>query len=104
MAEQIWVLGESGVLQVFDVPLPAGVQHRLDRGDLTRVHENGTPWGARHEMEPPRGDLPPDAPPLPKRADSRSVWVEFAVSQGVGREQAASMTKNELVDAFISAT
>jgi hypothetical protein len=52
------------------------------------------------EFEPPLGDLLPDAPPLPKRADSRATWVDFAVSQGMGREQAASMTKNELVEAF----
>jgi hypothetical protein len=38
VAEQMWILGENGMLHVFDVPLPPGIQHRLDRGDLTRVH------------------------------------------------------------------
>lgn len=96
----MWILGENGMLHVFDVPLPPGIQHRLDRGDLTRVREDGSPWVAEAQLAPPLGDLPPDAPPLPKRAEPRAAWVEFAVSQGMGREQAAAMTKNELVEAF----
>ena len=102
MAEQMWILGENGMLNVFDLPLPAGIQSRLDRGDLTRVNENGTPWHEPGEpvLEPPLGDLPPDAPPLPKKTENRAVWTEFAVSQGMDREEAASMTKAELIDRF----
>lgn len=102
MPEQMWIRGENGALHCMDVPLPPGIQHRLDRGDLTRVNEDGSPWHEPGEevLEPPRGDLPPDAPPLPKRTENRAVWTEFAVSQGMDRETAAGMTKAELVETF----
>lgn len=102
MAEQMWVRGENGSLQVFDVPLPLGIESRLNTGDLVRVNEDGTPWHEPGEpvVEPPRGDLPPDAPPLPKKTENRAVWTEFAVSQGMDREEAAAMTKAELIDRF----
>lgn len=98
----MWVMGENGTLQVFDVPLPLGIESRLDKGDLVRVNEDGTPWREPGEevLEPPLGDLPPDAPPLPKKTENRAVWTEFAVSQGMDREEAASMTKAELIDRF----
>jgi hypothetical protein len=106
VSEQMWIRGENGALHLMDVPLPLGIQHRLDRGDLTRVNEDGTPWAepGAEALEPPRGDLPPDAAPLPKRADNRATWTEFAVSQGMGREQAASMTKAELIELFTPQT
>lgn len=102
MAEQMWIRGENGALHLMDVPLPAGIQHRLDRGDLTRVNEDGTPWMEPGEevVEPPHGDSLPDAPPLPKRTENRAAWTEFAVSQGMDRAQAASMTKAELIEQF----
>jgi hypothetical protein len=98
----MWIRGENGAIHVMDVPLPLGIQSRLDRGDLVRVNEDGTPWHEAGfvEAEPPYGDLPPDAPALPKRAENRATWTEFAVSQGMDREQAASMTKAELIEAF----
>jgi hypothetical protein len=100
----MWIRGENGALHLMDVPLPLGIQSRLDRGDLVRVNEDGTPWHEPNfeELAPPLGDLPPDAPALPKRAENRATWTEFAVSQGMDREQAASMTKAELVDVFTS--
>ena len=99
----MWIRGENGMLNVFDLPLPPGIQSRLGRGDLTRVNEDGTPWADPDEeiLEPPLVDrLPTDAPPLPKKTDNRATWTEFAVSQGMDRETAAGMTKAELIDAF----
>jgi hypothetical protein len=102
MPEQIWIRGENGALHRMDVPLLPGIQDRLDRGDLTRVNDDGTPWiePGEEPLEPPRGDLPPDAPPLPKRTDNRATWTEFAVSQGMDRETAAGMTKAQLIEAL----
>ena len=102
MAEQMWIRGENGALHCMDVPLPPGIQDRLDKGDLVRVNEDGTPWREPDEpvLEPPHGDLPPDAPPLPKKTEPRAAWTEFAVSQGMDREEAASMTKAELIERF----
>lgn len=102
MAEQMWIRGENGMLNVFDLPLPPGIQSRLDRGDLTRVTEDGAPWTDPDEevLEPPVGDrIPTDAPPLPKKTENRAVWTEFAVSQGMDRETASGMTKAELIEA-----
>lgn len=102
VADQMWIRGENGALHCMDVPLPPGIESRLNRGDLVRVNEDGTPWVEPGEeaVEPPRGDMPPDAPPLPKRTENRAAWTEFAVSQGMDRAQAASMTKAELIEQF----
>jgi len=99
-AGKIWFLGENGMLHVHDLPLPPGVQHRLDRGDLVRAHEDGTRWTE------PAGEVedvpPPDAPPLPKRTANRQVWTDFAISQGMDRAAAASATKADLIATFTS--
>lgn len=102
MAEQMWIRGENGMLLVFDLPLPLGIESRLHRGDLVRVNEDGSPWvePGTEVLEPPHGDLPPDAPPLPKRTENRATWTEFAVSQGMDRAAAAGMTKADLIEAF----
>lgn len=106
MAERMWIRGENGALHQFDLPLPLGIESRLDRGDLVRVNEDGTPWHEPGEevVEPPFGDLPPDAPPLPKKTDNRAVWTEFAIAQGMDRTQAAGMTKAELIEAHTPPT
>lgn len=97
----MWIRGENGMLNVFDVPLPLGIEHRLNRGDLTRVFEDGTPWAEPSEAEEPDpAALPPDAPALPKRTENRAVWTEFAVSQGMDRAEAVGMTKAELIEAL----
>lgn len=102
----MWIRGENGVVHVMDVPLPLGVQHRLDKGDLTRVNPDGSPWATPGivEVEPPYGDLPPDAPPLPKRSEGRQVWQKFAVSQGIDPEAASSMSKADLISALAPPT
>jgi hypothetical protein len=43
---------------------------------------------------------PPGAPPLPKRAEKRDAWIQFAIGQGMDREQANAMTKAELIEEF----
>lgn len=98
--EQMWLLGENGALLVFDVPLPFGIAHRLNRGDLTRVNPDGSPWSDIVPEPEPAPDAAGDAPPLPKRTENRAVWTDFAIGQGMEREQAASMTKAELIEAL----
>lgn len=103
MTEQVWFRGENGVLGMCDAAkLPEGIQHRLDRGDLVRVHQDGTVWAEPETLTPPAGDgpLPDGAPALPKRAESRAVWADFARSQGMDEAKAASLTKAELVAEF----
>lgn len=101
--EQVWLLGENGAVLVFDVPLPFGVAHRLNRGDLTRVNPDGSPWTDAPDPTP-APDVAEDAPPLPKKTDNRATWTEFAVTQGMDRDQAASMTKAELIEALTASS
>jgi hypothetical protein len=101
----MWIRGENGMLHLFDVPLPLGIEHRLNRGDLTRVFEDGTPWVEDTQAEEPeQAALPPDAPALPKRTENRATWTEFAVSQGMDRAQAVGMTKAQLIEALSPTT
>lgn len=95
----MWVLGENGTLNLFDVPLPPGIAHRLERGDLTRVNEDGSPWSPEPKV-PGDGPLPDGAPALPKRSASQKTWADFAVSQGMDEAKAAAMTRDDLVAEF----
>lgn len=104
-ADVIYVHGESSVLCSFTVPLPPHIQGRLDKGDLVRVNEDGSPWapaaGPEAEQVPAAdGPLPDGAPRLPKRSASRHVWTEFAKSQGMDAGEAATKTRDELVAEF----
>ena len=102
-AGRIWFLGENGALHVHDLPLPEGLQHRLDRGDLVRVSEDGTPWTETADDPVEVADVPPpDAPPLPRRTANRRTWIDFAISQGMDRERANNLTRAELVEALAS--
>ena len=96
---QLHLRGESGAVVYYDRDaLPEGVQHRIDRGDLIRCQPDGA-------VPPDPADLipdtpPPDVGPLPKRTERRDVWIQFALSQGMDREQANSMTKAALIEEF----
>ena len=104
MTEVIHLRGESSVVCSFSLPLHPHIQGRLDKGDLVRVNVDGSPWVAPDEPgtepEAPSGPLPDGAPPLPKRNESRAVWQQFAIGQGMDRDKAAAMTKAELVEEF----
>jgi hypothetical protein len=101
MTDTMWIRGENGAIHEMSVPLSPHIQRRIDRGDLTHVTEDGSPWVEPDDSgQEPEGSQPPDAPPLPKRTENRAVWTDFAVSQGMDREQAAAMTKNDLIGVF----
>ena len=97
----VYVRGENGLLAgVWDEgAVPDGIAFRLGTGDLTRVNEDGTPY----EPDVPDEAQPPDAPPLPARTAQRAEWVDFACSQGMDRDEAASMTKAQLIARFTQA-
>jgi hypothetical protein len=99
----MWVRGENGHLLLFNRDkLPLGIQHRLDRGDLQRVNADGSRWTGDDEDDGGE-ELPPgpaDAPPLPKKGDTRQVWQDFAVAQGLPLDEAAHMSKTELIEAL----
>lgn len=49
------------------------------------------------EPEPKAEESKDDAP---KPHDTKAEWVDFAVSQGLNREEAEGLTKNELVELY----
>lgn len=65
MAETVYVLCESGSVIPHDLPLPAGVADRVERGSLTLVNEDGSPIV---EVELPAEDAEPEAAPPAKKA------------------------------------
>lgn len=44
-----FIRGENGVVVEHDLPLPAGIQDRLDRGHIHRVNPDGTFWEPKPE-------------------------------------------------------
>jgi hypothetical protein len=87
--------GENGAELYFDRDaLPEGVAKRIKRGDLTEIPAAAlADDGPEDEADVP----PPDAPPLPARSANRAIWTAFAISQGMDREEAAALTKTELI-------
>ncbi len=47
--ETVFIRGENGVVVEHDLPLPPGVQDRVDRQQLHRVNEDGSPWAPEPE-------------------------------------------------------
>lgn len=93
-------LRDGGTVCSFSAPLPHHVAARLDKGDLVRVNPDGSAWLQPGEPETADKPLPDGAPALPKRTASRAVWQQFAVSQGMDHDEAARMTKAELIAKF----
>ncbi len=54
MAETIFLKGEGGLVWPFDLPLPDGIQSRLDRQELVRVNEDGSSFDPESAVEPKR--------------------------------------------------
>jgi hypothetical protein len=95
----IHLRGEAGAVLYFSdaAALPEGVAHRVSRGDLVRVSPDGSPWDDSPPDQDPAAELPPDAPPLPGTRENRAAWTEFAISQGMDRAEANSLTKAQLI-------
>lgn len=45
-------------------------------------------------------DEPPEGPTPPNRSASKADWVEFAVAQGLSRENAEGASKDDLIARF----
>jgi hypothetical protein len=123
MSDTVHVRSESGALMYFaGAALPPGIADRIRKGDLVRVTEDGEPWheaagnaealadagpaaGERDEPGPEDGPGAgaPAAPPLPAAREARAVWADFAVSQGMDRAEAGSLTKAQLIEKLTTA-
>lgn len=122
--EHIWLRGESGAVFPHKLPLPDGIQDRLDKGYLTRVaDEHGNPYVEPvPEPEPPHDppvtltgddstpdpaasqDPPAPAGPLPlpawpRLADAKKAWVGYVVHNlEIAPDEAEARTKHDLID------
>ncbi|MEU6295013.1 hypothetical protein [Streptomyces erythrochromogenes] len=121
MAETIYVRGEGGAIIAMDLPLPEGIAERYERGQLARVHSDGSPY----TPAAPRPQTP--SPPVPDDADGdptaggtgpdpaavpdshrgarpginapKAEWIAFVVASGLhSAEEAANYTKADLID------
>ncbi|MGW2932955.1 hypothetical protein ACWDA7_14055 [Streptomyces sp. NPDC001156] len=105
-AETIFVKGEGGAVFKMDLPLSEGIAQRLERGELTRVNEDGSPFeepadsSLQESAEPASTQEPPKKP---NKASSKADWVAWAVHQGADREEAESLTLAALIERFHSA-
>jgi hypothetical protein len=77
------------------LPLPPGVQAQLDAGHL----QVDTEYRARQEIEESAG-LHAGQLPMPSPRASREKWVEYAVSQGMSRDEAAGVDVKALRGRF----
>lgn len=59
--ETVYIRGESGAVIEHSLPLPSGIQDRLDRGHLQQVEADGGPLKAEKPKPAPRGAAKSDA-------------------------------------------
>lgn len=52
------------------------------------------------EVPAPEPDKGADEIPVPKPADSKQAWIDYAVSQGTSPEQANDLTKAQLMQVY----
>lgn len=106
MAETIHVRGEGGAVFPMDLPLPEGIQERLERGAIHRVNSDGSPYRA---APAPARAASPEAPasqgsalteglvPRPGARAGKDDWVLWAMAvHAIGETDAAAMTKAQL--------
>jgi hypothetical protein len=72
--------------------LPPGVQAQLDKGVL----QIDTDFDSREALD----DADTGAVPMPKGNASAEAWISYAVSQGMDRDEAVSMSRDQLKARF----
>jgi len=91
MAETIYVRGEGGTVFEMDLPLPEGVEQRLEAGAIVQVNPDGSPLTAPAE----------DAPAgRPSKGASQVAWAEYAVSQGADPGDVAELSRADLIELY----
>ncbi|MFZ3494619.1 hypothetical protein ACODT5_15570 [Streptomyces sp. 5.8] len=103
MAETIYLRGEGGAIHAMDLPLHESIADRYARGQLVRVHQDGSPFteGLTARAPAESGDEPPAPEPAgrPAQAAPKAEWIAYVVGQGhLSAEDAANLTKADLID------
>ncbi|MDX2566082.1 hypothetical protein PV413_19605 [Streptomyces scabiei] len=108
MPETIYVRGEGGAIIAMDLPLPEPIQERFDRGQLVRVHSDGSPYYPAADKAPGPAAAPASEPgsalteglvPRPGARAGKTDWVLWAMAvHAIPEADAEAMTKNQLQD------
>jgi hypothetical protein len=80
-----------------DVPEWAAKQITNPDAWAEQAHADETAAGPGEGMSEPQPSSQPEPPATSARKDE---WIEYAVSQGMGRDEAETWTKDQLVTAF----
>lgn len=96
MTESAYFRGAGGIVWELDLPLNENMQRQITRGELVRVADaDGSPWEDQPLMDLSTGELR-----RPGRNAPKTEWVGYAVSQGLGVDEADALTKNDLIERF----
>lgn len=101
MSETAWFRGEGGVVWPMTLPLPAVMEQKVVRGQLTRVNEDGSPYvepstGADHEPDDEQTEEKP-----PAANASKAHWIGYAHRvHGIPIDEAEALTKNDLMELY----
>jgi hypothetical protein len=90
----IHIRGEGGMVIAMSYPLGEGIEKRLVRGELRRVNEDGSPYSGEED-----GDLAA-LTSRPAQSASKDEWVGWAVANGATPDNAAAMTKTDLIEQY----
>ncbi|WP_327724366.1 hypothetical protein [Streptomyces europaeiscabiei] len=104
MPETIYVRGEGGAIIAMDLPLPEAIQERFDRGQLVRVHSDGSPY---YSAQAPTATATPASDqgsaltegivPRPGTRAGKDDWVLWAMAvHAIPETDAEAMTKAQL--------
>lgn len=101
-----WFRGEGGTVWRMDLPLPPVFASQIANGAIQRVSEDGSPWEQPQDDEDSTPVAPAERPAVarqlpppfvPKPADHKQAWVDYAVNaHQADRAEAERMTKPQL--------
>jgi hypothetical protein len=80
--------GSNGIIHEFALPLPEEIQLQVDKHWLVQCNEDGSSIGESSE------------PKRPKDYDTKAKWEGYAISLGLDPEDAAEMTKKDLIEVY----
>lgn len=87
----VYIRGEGGTVFKMDLPLPEGLQERMDKGYIQQVNEDGSTYTGDDAIAPP----PTEAP---KESARKPEWVAWAVATGMDPDDAEALTKQDLIE------
>lgn len=100
MAETIYVRGEGGAILAMDLPLPEGIEQRVEQGLIRRVNADGSPHAGTDRVPGASGSaLTQGVSPRPAKAAPKSEWVTWACAvHGYSPQEADALSKAALQD------